>query len=187
MHRLRVALVGGGVVGGGLATFYTVAEEPAALRATVRDYFDAWHVNLPSTVAAVIPPEGDIISAETGDIVDVWSVTDAPLTVTGAGAGGFAMGVGARSVWNTDGRTGNRRVRGSTFMVPLVSGSYESDGTILQIVLDALRVAATGLVDDLLGTMVVWTRPTPERAGKANLVVSASVPDRVTWLRSRRT
>lgn len=184
--RLKVDFAGGAVVGPSSSSFYTLGAEPAALRAAVNTFYGAFVSNLPSSLSVSIPPSGDVIDAETGEIVDIWT-DGATLSRVGIDDSAHPAGVGCRVVWSTDGRTNRRRVRGTTFVVPLGGTAYESNGTLNQTFLDRIRPAAVDLVDDLLGTFVVWTRPKDGAGGKTSLVIGSSVPDTVSWLRSRRT
>lgn len=104
-----------------------------------------------------------------------------------SGAAGFALGVGARVVWNTSGIFGGRRVRGSTFIVPLTIGSYEGAGQITAGVIATMQGAANTLAGFGPDGMFIWSRPQPGTPGEAQTVTGAIAPDRVSWLRSRRT
>jgi hypothetical protein len=109
--------------------------------------------------------------------------------LTGSTTENYAAGVGFRFVWNTAGVTRRRRVRGSTYIVPIKGSFYGPDGTIDNtLITNALASAATLVAADS-GSMRVWSRPSAAGAsdGAAHQVLSASVPDTVTWLRSRRT
>lgn len=184
--RLKVDLAGGAVVGPSSSSFYSVGAEPAALRAAVSDFYGAFVSNLPSSLAVVIPPSGDVIDEATGEIVDIWTDGQS-ISKVGIDDSAHPAGVGCRVVWSTDGRTNRRRVRGTTFVVPLGGTAYESNGTLNQTFLDRIRPAAVGLVEDLVGHFVVWTRPRDGAGGKLSQVIGSSVPDTVSWLRSRRT
>ena len=63
---------------------------------------------------------------------------------SGSGQGGFAAGVGARVVWETGAVRNGRRVRGSTFVVPIWSSAYETNGTLHTATInDLVRVRST--------------------------------------------
>jgi hypothetical protein len=97
--------------------------------------------------------------------------------------------VGARVKWNTNGLFGDRKVVGSTFIVPLIINAYEGAGNLTSAVITNLQSAANALVTDMAGDMVIWSRGRVggPPIGEKNAVVSASAPDKVSWLRSRRT
>jgi hypothetical protein len=89
-------------------------------------------------------------------------------------------------VWRTSGLRHGRRVQGSTFIVPLALGSYQSDGTLVDANVTTIRNAA----QTLLGSQAlqILSKATPGTSdGQANPVISVTVPDKVSWLRSRRT
>lgn len=184
--RLRVGWNGSGVIGPGVSTFYSAATSPAALRAAVSDFFTPFLPNIPATVNLVIPPTGEELEDSTGEVTDVWS-DGSPILKVGIDTGAFAAGVGCRIQWATNGVTNNRRVRGSTYIVPLGSGAYDSNGTLHSTVVGYANLAANDLIADLVGGLVVWTRPINDAGGKIQTVTAGSCPDRVSWLRSRRT
>nr|CRY96854.1 hypothetical protein [uncultured prokaryote] len=186
LARIRVAWSGSGVTGAGVSTFYSNDSDPAVLRTALVTYFGVWKDLVPTVINWTTPTSGDTIDSATGEINGAWTGGTAS-TITGTLAGqGYAQGVGVRAVWNTAGIVGGRRVRGTTFMVPVSSGVYDSDGTIKSTNLVTMQGAATGLVTDASGTLVVYSRPAPGRAGTSSVVTSGTVPDKVSWLVSRR-
>jgi len=187
MKRYRVSWSGSGVVGSGVSTFY---ESPEALVGGADDlleFFTAIADRLPGGAVQInVPSSGDLIESTTGDLLGTWSDPGTGGTVGGGGNAIFSNGVGVRVVWNTGGFFGGRRVRGSTFIVPLAIDAYEGAGNITATVITDLQAAADALVahDAPFG---VWSRPTGSEVGEFNEWTSARVPDQVSWLRSRRT
>lgn len=183
MQRIRVELTGITALPG-LMTFYSVVAVPSA-KAAVETFLDAIKVYLPNPLTARVPNSGDLIEDSTGKLVGSWSEGSAT-NVTGTGAGAYAAGVGVRVQWNTNGIRNGRRVRGATFVCPLVASVFDSAGTIGSTPLTAIQTAADTLAAD--GTLLVWSRPgSPGGSdGDSNSVTSALVPDRITALRSRR-
>lgn len=168
----------------GISVFYGNPSVPT-LANEVYDFFDAIKDLIPSAISLNIPSSGDIIDDTDGALAGTWSTTGVgTLAMTGFGA--YAAGVGARVIWRTNGVRNRRRVRGSTFVCPLITNVYESNGTITSAALTQLETAAGVLAS--AGTLAVWSRPTSVGAadGASNTVLSAQVPDRVTSLRSRR-
>lgn len=186
IHRLRVPWTGSAVVGGGLTTFYgngaTGGVEPAA----VRSFFDAIKAFFPSGIDWVVPDGGDTLQEASGDLIGSWAKGGGG-TVSGTASAAYAAGVGARVVWRTSAVFRGRRVRGSTFLVPLTSAQYENDGSLTNATRTALNTAASVLVAAPNPRLVVWSRPGPGWAGVISEIDSAEVPDKVSWLRSRRT
>jgi hypothetical protein len=79
-------------------------------------------------------------------------------------------------------------VRGTTFVVPIMAASYQSDGTIDNGVVTAVQSAAQTLGVTGANPLVIYSRPsTAHPVGQQQTVTGATVPDKVSWLRSRRT
>ena len=186
LHRIRIALSGGGVVGPGLTTFYvdelTGLPDPADFTA----FFDSIKALVPNTMNWNVPNSGDTIDAATGQLVGTWS-NGTPGNVGGTNSGDYAAGVGARIVWETGVIRGGRRVRGSTFLVPLNTVALDDDGTWnATLVTTPIKNAA----DTLLGRAVppvIWSRPRTGLGGASVGITGSRVPVQVSWLRSRRT
>jgi len=112
--------------------------------------------------------------------------------VTSGGTANFANGVGIRVKWSTAGIYRGRRVKGSWFGVPLVSGVYLSDGTIDNATVATFQAAATALIAANPG-LLVYSRKAAADAhhgatdGEFNVITAGTAVDKVSWLRSRRT
>jgi len=79
-----------------------------------------------------------------------------------------------------------RRLKGWTFMCPIIVGGYEANGTLTAGTVSGALAAANTLVTN--GTTIIWHRPDKGAAnGSSAIVLSASVPDKVSSLRSRRS
>lgn len=131
-------------------------------------------------------PEVQEFDPATGDLTGI-QIIDTPDPVLGSSPGQqFAAGVGARVRWLTDAIVNGRRLYGSTYIVPMTSNWYDGDGTIAAEALTVLQAFASnlegggGVADD---EFAVWS-PT---GGIVADVTGYIVPDRVSWLRSRRT
>lgn len=185
IHRIRCEWGGSPVEGPGLSTFYAV-DSPALLTPKLVLFFEAIKLQLPPGATIRVPNDGDTLEATTGTLTGVWSSTGGG-TSTSTETGVYAKGVGARITWNTDLVENGRRVRGATYIVPLLAGAYQADGTIATSSLNAIQAAADALVTGMAGDLAVWHRPGPKGAGVPAVVVSATVKDQVSWLRSRRT
>lgn len=183
--RMRVPWTGGGVTGGGLSTFYFEAASSGFV-ADVKTFFDGIKSAIPNSISISVPDNGDMISDLTGALSGTWAETGTGGTVAGTSSATWAGGVGYRVVWNTAGIFQNRRVRGSTFICPLSTAAYDAQGTIEPVTLAAHRTIASTLVTQQ-PNMRIWSRPKPGVSGESNDVVSATIPDAVSWLRSRRT
>lgn len=194
MWRLRVTWSGSGVVGPGLSTFYAADTSPG-FPAAVRAFYQALVTSFPTNVTITVPNGGDVIDPSTGVLTGAWTDGTAPLPVVGTGAGTYAAGVGAQVRWRTLGVVAGRRVVGSTFLIPLVSPIFDSDGTITAASRTVIQNAANAYVTAApYGT--IWSRPyagdttpghvRPARAGSQHIISGAVVPDRPSWLVSRR-
>lgn len=192
MWRLRAEWSGAPITGPGVSTFYALDDSPG-FPAAVHDLLAAFAAAMPSGVSIRVPNNGDVIDPVTGELTGTWTSGTAPALVNGVGGGTFARGVGAQIRWRTSGITRGRRVVGSTFIVPLISAAYEADGSLSGVNVTAWNTAAAAYVT-AAPFAVIYTRPKPppggigpDSPGKSNLITSGSVPDRVSWLRSRRT
>lgn len=185
MSRIRVPWTGTGVVGPGLTTFYadtaTAPMDPGAVLA----FFNALKAVVPAGITWQVPNSGDLIEESTGELGGAWSASGGG-SVLSTGAGSYAAGVGARIAWSTAAIYRRRRVRGSTFLCPLIVSAYESNGTLHPTHLPTLQNAASGLLT-AMPQLVIWSRPAPGTAGRQSKILGSTVPDQVSWLRSRRT
>jgi len=183
--RLRATWSGTPVTGGGVSVFHFGAGSTSG-PATVRGYFETLKGLLPGGVTIVVPNTGDTIDEATGVINGTWVASGGGTTTSTGGTVAYAAGVGGRSVWITGGITRGRRVRGSTFVVPLIAGAYENDGSLSTTAVSGFTTANTYMGAD--ATFGVYTRPTSGGSDGAFHVCLAEItPDKVTWLRSRRT
>ena len=114
----------------GVSTFYLDPTPAQATIDSIRTFFNAFAGSLPTGLTINVPSSGDEISENTGDITGAWSVATTPSTVTGTGAGNYAGNAGAVIHWLTQGVVQNRRVRGRTFLVPLIAGAFDATGLL---------------------------------------------------------
>ena len=182
---MRVPVVWSGVTGlPGVSVFHGVGTSTAVVT-DLLSFFDAIKAFIPSGTQIQVPSSGDSIEDATGALAGSWSLGGGG-TVSGTGSGAWAAGVGVAVTWRTGGIRNGRRVRGRTFLAPLISSSFDTSGTMDSTELNAIQAAADALVGG--DELVVWSRPTTSGGsdGTSNLVTAATVPDRVTALRSRR-
>jgi len=107
--------------------------------------------------------------------------------VIGTDPTGWVEGVGARIKWQTSGIRGGRRVRGSTFLVPLGVQHFDSAGKIDAAAVSLADVEAAAFVSATTPNLRIWSRPNGGPNGQSNEVTGGAMPDQVSWLRSRRT
>ena len=173
------------MTGPGVTTFYW-NEADTGFQPKVIAFFNAVKNVVAVGVTWTIPASGDLIDVATGEITGAW-VDGTSSSVASAQAGNYAAGVGARIAWQTSGIRNGRRVRGSTFIVPVTVAGYDAGGTLATSVIDACNTAAGTLFTAGATGLRIWSRPGPSGAGQANTVLNGSCPDRVSWLRTRRT
>ena len=173
------------MVGPGLTTFY-FDEAHSGFASDVSDFFQAVDAYLPIGITVTVPSDGDLVDVATGELTGTWAEAASGPGV-GAGFGAFPSGVGARLSWSTGGIVAGRRVRGSTFLCPIVNSAFGTDGTLDNTARENFEAAGNALRAASGTNMKIWSRPVPGRAGTASSVVAAVCPDKVSWLRSRRT
>lgn len=155
----------------------------------VNGFFGAIADRLPPSVNVTVQPEIQLHDAATGELLNAFNVP-VPTAIPGTSATPMYSGpTGIVVTWRTQTVRNGRRVRGRTFLVPISSAAYESDGTLVAAYRDDVAVAAAALAD-ASGTpdLGVWARPSAKGASDGLLaqVGVASVPDMVAVLRSRR-
>jgi hypothetical protein len=176
-------MTGGGVVGPSVMTFHFLGTA-TGMTADLFTFYDTIKTRLPSIVTVSIPNSGDEIDSATGELTGSW--TDGTATaVAGLGTAQCPQGVGCRVVWNTNGFLAGRRVRGSTFLVPLDASMYSTLG-LLSASRSQIEGAAAALVTATSGDMVVFSRPKAGTPGGYSSITSSTVPNKISTLRSRR-
>lgn len=129
----------------------------------------------------------DVLDEATGTLQSTVPITP-PAQLLGAAAGPYAAGVGACITWITDGINENgHRIRGRTFLVPLLSSKYGSDGTLDDTMRSEMITAAGAYLTDPCNP-IIWERPSGPGAsdGRSHEITASSVKDRAAQLRSRR-
>lgn len=185
LNRLNVDWSGPEVVGPGLSTFF-YSGSMTGVPAAVVTFYNAIKALIPSGLTITIPSAGDTLDEATGALTGAWSGSGGG-TVATTGSGSFSQGVGARVMWNTAGVHSGRRVRGATFIVPIVGSAYDSGGLVGTVATGTLQTAADALVASTTSVWKIWSRPDPTTGYATNSVVSALVRRNVSTLRSRRT
>lgn len=183
MQRRRIHW--NGFVGGpGLTTLY--AQAGAVLNTPLRAFFQAITPYLPTPTTIHIDAAGDEIDETTGALTGTWTDTTVADT-TGSTSGVYAAPAGLIVEWNTNGLSAHRRVRGKTFIVP--SNQITTAGQPQASALAGIQTAANTLIAAAAApnSLYVWHRPSPGGSdGLHHVIVSATVPNKVVVLRSRR-
>lgn len=121
---------------------------------------------------------------QTGEI----TLSSIPGVVTGSSAVVYAGGVGAVVNWTTGAFHLGRKVRGRTFLVPLTSAAFQTDGTLAAAVQSSIQ-SNGALFAASTPTPVILSQKPASGGGVSSvvaLITGATVPDRSAVLRSRR-
>ena len=183
VERVRIEVTGG-PGGNGVTTLYF--KDAGVAQPAVRDFAEAWSNGLPNDCQLLVSDLGDRINEETGEIVGSWT-GGLTQSFVGLQSGAWIAGVGMRVRWRTSAYVAGRRVQGSSFIVPMAAPCFDVNGLPLAAWLTALGTAATALIEDTPGNMVVWSRPSGERLGSIHNVEESLVPSQGAFLRTRRT
>lgn len=172
--------------GGGYAVsvFHAAAEvEPDGV---LENFFTAIKGSFPSGVIWSIPTTGDTIDAASGELVGEWHANFGTSVSANGGATSWVRGTGAYIVWSTGVILGGRRVRGRTFLCPLIAQAFDA-GTITESHRSTIDLAGQGVVAH--GILGVYHRPGAKNApvGSFHLITGVDVPDKVTSLSGRRS
>lgn len=168
----------------------------------MRTFFNSIAGLIPSGLTIQVPSSGDEIDLSDGSIVNSWSVGSTPAVVSGTGAGAYAGNSGLVIHWLTTIVLRGRRLRGRSFIVPVVSTAFETNGSPTSAAITTLTNAGTALVTAIGSSFVAYSRPvkahtvydkktgTPTniaaRSGSTATISSVRVPDLAISLRSRR-
>lgn len=183
--RFRVTWSGTPVVGTGLTTFYFKSSVASGAAGHIKAFFTATKATFPSGITWTIPNSYDALEDTDGSLLSGGTSTGGGTETSGGTGVNFVQGAGGRVVWNTDGIFKNRRVRGSTFMVPLVIDYWEGANAISSVATGNWATAAAALIS-AQPTLAIWSRPSGGVIGESNVVTSATIPDKTSWIRSRR-
>lgn len=181
--------------GPGVATMYFLDANTAA--ASVSSFWNNLMNLIPADVSITPEAFGDTIEDSTGVLTGSWA-SGASAQHQGNIAGAYSAPSGGVVTWTTGTVLDGHRLRGRTFVVPLVGGAYQADGSLADTTLTTMRSAAQALIFEQSQSFVVWHRPfkgraatltrpaRPAHAGGHGLVTGSRVPDIAAVLRSRR-
>lgn len=174
------------MIGPSVSTFY-FETGGTGYPADLTTFFNAIGALFPLGISWSIPAVGDTIDDSNGALVNSWA-TGTPAVPTSTGSTAWVEGVGARLLWETGAVYRDRKVVGSTFLVPLDRNMFESAGAVVSGVITTATAAGNALIADTSQSLRIWSRPHPGGSDGASFPAIASrVPDEVSWLRSRRT
>jgi len=164
-----------------------------AAGAAIRNFFQAINTQLPNLSTITVLPTVPVHEMSNGLLLREETMSAIPAVVTGTATAGtlYSGGVGVYVTWNTGAVYNGHKVRGRSYIVPLVLGGA-ADGTLGTGTQTLVQNAATTLVTGQAGKFAIWSRtftepPKPVQIGGGlSTVTSASVPDKTGILRSRR-
>jgi hypothetical protein len=183
----------GGITGPGVTVFHgrdtalgTIGQAAQELADRAATFLGAVAAgNLPDDITLDFAAEVVELNTSTGVLVAVHPVNDAG-SVNGGVAGSYARPSGARVEWGTGAIVMGRRLRGRTFLVPVVSLAYADGGNLVPAVRASIEGLAQDYIDEPFGIEAVaptiWSRTHGIEAD----IVTASVPSEVAILSSRR-
>lgn len=185
LSRVVIQWSGTAVVGGGVSVLHCAPGDEHALMTEFRAFINTCVGNFPNALTISFPSSGPVVRESDGELVGGWADGSPPANITGASANTWANGVGLRVKWTTSIVHNGHRIVGSTFMVPLQINAYEGAGNIVAVNLGQFQSAGNTLA--AAGHLRVYSRDTGISDGVSALVTGCDVPDRVSWLRGRRT
>lgn len=171
--------------GGGTEVDATQAQQATT---KVRTWFNSMAAFFPDDVTITMDPVVDAIEDTTGVLQDSFGVTPGAL-VKGTSTTSYAAPIGAVVNWRTSSIRNGRRIRGRSFLVPLISSAFDTTGRLSAASVNDLAAAAATLADS--GTtpdLGVYARPSAPGAadGQWAVVTSSNVPALGAVLTSRR-
>jgi hypothetical protein len=161
--------------------------------AAIRTFFQAIATQLPNAATVQVQSTVQIYEMSNGLLLREETMSTAPTVVTGSATAGtlYSGGVGVYVTWITGAVYNGHKVRGRSFIVPLVLGGA-ADGTLGTGTQTLVQNAANTLVSGQAGKFAIWSKtftdpPKPVQIGGGlSTVTAANVPDKTGILRSRR-
>lgn len=166
-----------------MSVFYATPD--AGVSTDIKAFFEAIKGFIPNGINIQCPSEGERINEVNGQLQSVWTGGVGGQVICN-GAQANAAGVGAVVTWKTGSVVNGNRVTGRTFLVPLFTTAYATDGTLVETTRSAIQTAVDNLVTAAAGDLLIWHRPVGGAGGSAHAVVSGRVSDTVATLRTRR-
>lgn len=185
LKRVKVTWDGTGTTGQGLSIFYFDSVATGFV-ADLSTFFNAIKSFVPNDVTWNCSNSGDTIDSGTGALNGTWT-DGSPFSIVGGSTGNWAAGVGFRFRWLTGGIHLGRRVVGSTFICPIDNILFDATGTIDNTTRSTCLTAASALLAGTTPDWKIWSRPNSVGANATSAVTGVELPDKVSWLRSRRT
>ena len=156
-------------------------------RGRVRAFFAELDQLIGTGATITVLPTVEIIDETTG-VLTGYIEDDTELAPVTAPTSGTSVGsAGAVINWQTSTVVNGRRLRGRTFIVPMRTVAFDTDGTLASNAITALNAAAEAITDSQFeSNLVVWSRPSNGGGGTVGPVTGYRIPDMAAVLRSRR-
>jgi len=153
----------------------------------LRSAFDAIKTYIPDEVTVTFPPEVSVLDVTSGQLVDAVDLTP-PGAVIGTHGTSWSAGSGVRVVWGTGRVRNGRKVRGSTYLVPLGQPAFNNSGQVAAGARTAIAAAfETWRAATQSGARpLVYSRPKTGMPGDTSAVSSVSVSAVAATLRGRK-
>jgi hypothetical protein len=155
--------------------------------ANIKALFDAVKSYIPAAIGIAVQASASVHDDD-GTLQSEQAVTVLPAPTACTGAGAYSAASGALINWATGAINGGKKVRGRTFLVPVVVNAFQTDGTLLDATRTAIQNAASTFVGST-PTPAINSRKKPDNplsGDQTSVIISAAVPDKQVVLRSRR-
>jgi hypothetical protein len=161
----------------------------------VRAFWSSLGGQIPSSYSLLVSPSADLFDSASGELTGALTAATPPTVVNPSGATAWAAGVGGRITWTTGAIAHGHRVKGRTFVVPLITSTYGTSGTVTSTYITTVGTAVGTLLSALnsAGTpLAVWTKKRaatdtlPALDGVLSDVTSGAMTTEVAVLAGRR-
>jgi hypothetical protein len=153
----------------------------------VKSMLNQWAHVFPTIWSGAIAASGRVLEASTG-LLAAYTTAPSSATAVSSGGGSSSFGAGVAGLvvaWGTGTINRSRLVRGKSFLVPIASDQYATDGTLVAGAINYAQNGAQGLIDADVG-FGVWSRPRSGAGGLLAPVLTRRVHNQAAFLTSRR-
>lgn len=163
-----------------------------AAAAASRTFLNALAAQIPSPVKYTVDPTFNEVQESSGIVSNVMSYSTVPADVTGTGASFAPAVAGVCVVWRTSTLRVRRLAMGRTFIVPVNSGIFATNGQMTSAARTVFLNAATAFMNYVAvgaaGRLTIWKRPTSRGAtdGSSAEVTGVMINVAGAELKSRR-
>lgn len=144
---------------------------------------------LPAGLTLQVQGDVEEIEDTNGSLTDIHAVTAPAARTPSHAAGPYSGPTGAVINWRTSTVRNGRRIRGRTFLVPLIGAAFENNGTLTTTAIGTITTAANALISQTGSPdLGVYARPSAPGVadGQWAPAAAATIPDMAAVMRSRR-